>query len=490
MLIIASGASAGSVPLPQLQIKDRRVVDSNGSAVILRGVAVNQLGDYFQANPSVPSTHQLARRDFEQMANLGISSVRLIVSWSKLEPAPYVHDRAYLAQIKQAVQWAKENNIYVVLDMHQDAWGKHIYSFPDENCNWPLIPNIGWDGAPQWATFTDDRGRCMLVHRELSLAVMNAWQAFWHDREGIQQHLIDTWAWLAEEFKDEPAMAGYDILNEPGWGWNPVMDVRKHKPAFYRRAAAAIRKAEAGGLNKIIFFEPLSIWAAIPHERAVPFTQDPDIIYAPHIYIGSISIDVYLLHREIIPLHKGFEWAEAEAKEFNTTFWNGEWFPGAGDHAFRYAALEDQYQTGSARWQWRASCGDPHVLSGSWPDQSKVHTGENHDVMISRCGDASKPEGIEQGINPIDAIILARPYPRAFPFPATFRADPKAKILEMSGNAPSGNVPLLVWVPGKSRPEIESENIKDLSLEQVNSGWMLRGVPGPGAWKLLATGKD
>jgi endoglycosylceramidase len=453
-------------------------------------VAVNELGDYFSGNPAIPSTFPLERRDLERIASLGCSSVRLIVSWSRLEPQPGVYDRQYLEQIKQAVGWAKANGIYVILDMHQDAWGKYIASPPDQKCRWPLLPNIGWDGAPEWATFTDDRNRCMLVHRELSMAVMNSWQAFWENRDGLQDHLADTWAGLAAEFKNEPAVAGYDLLNEPGWGFNPVKDVNQYKPAFYRRCTGAIRKAEAGGLHKIIFFEPLSIWAAIPHEAPKPFTQDPDIIYAPHIYLGSISIDMFLFHREMIPLRKGFEWADGEAKTFGTTFWNGEWMPGPGDHAYRYAALEDEYQTGSARWQWKSSCGDPHAMSGYWPDQTKSPEGSVHSVVVVRCGDASQPEGIEEGINPIDAVVLARPYPRAFPSPATFQSDPKARALEMSGKALTGTAPLLVWVPGKGKPKVETENVRDISLEQVDGGWLLHGLPGPGAWKLFAQGGD
>ena len=245
---IASHAFAGGIPLPYLQVKDRKVVDANGSVVILRGVAVNELGDYFQANPKVNPTFPLERRDFEEIAALGSSSVRLIISWSRLEPSPGVHDQAYLNQIKQAVAWAKANGIYVVLDMHQDAWGKYIETPVDKKCPWPLLSNIGWDGAPEWATITDNRGRCMLVHRELSMAVMNSWQSFWHDRDGIQQHLIDTWAWVAAEFKNDPAVAGYDLLNEPGWGYNIAGDILRYKPAFYRRATEAIRKAESGGM--------------------------------------------------------------------------------------------------------------------------------------------------------------------------------------------------------------------------------------------------
>ena len=345
-IAMALAANSAFAALPYLQVKNRRVVDTHGSTVILRGLAVNGLGDYFQANPKIAPTFQLKEQDFQKMASLGINSVRLVLSWSLLEPSPGVHDQAYLEKIKQAVEWAKANGIYVVLDIHQDAWGKYIETPVDKKCPWPLLPNIGWDGAPEWATITDNRGRCMLVHRELSMAVMNSWQAFWHDRDHIQQHLIDTWAWLAGEFKNDPAVIGYDLLNEPGWGFNIEADIHKNKPAFYGRATQAIRKAENGGLDKIIFFEPMSIWSAVPRETPTPFTTDTNIIYAPHIYLGSISTDMFLFHREIIPLRKGLNGRTRNPRNTAPLFGTGSGCPGQRTMPFDMPRLRMRIKPG------------------------------------------------------------------------------------------------------------------------------------------------
>jgi endoglycosylceramidase len=475
--------------LPLLRVEDRRIVDESWSAVILRGVAVNQLGDYFEGVPEVPATVPLTRRDFEGIAALGLNSVRLIVHWSRLEPAAGIHDEEYLAQIREAVGWARDNNIYVILDMHQDAWGKYIASPADKNCPWPSSPNIGWDGAPEWATLTDGKSPCRLAQREIAPAVMQAWKSFWQNRDGTQDRLIETWAWLAEAFKDEPAVAGYDLLNEPNWGFNPASAVHKYKPEFYRRARAAIRRAEDPGRPKIIFFEPLAIWSALPGEAAVPFTDDPNIVYAPHIYLGAISADVVLFHRELIPIRKGFELARREAERFGTTFWNGEWMPGPGDHAWRYAAIEDEYQTGSARWLWKSACGDPHRLSGVWPDQTARFEGETRAVMIMSCADPDHPEGVELGLNPIDAEVLTRPYPRAFPAPAVFTSNPRTREFAITGAAERGGVPLAVWFPGEREPTVASEGIAGLNIEPVPGGFLVTGVPDAGAWSLaLSTG--
>ena len=41
-----------------------------------------------------------------------------------------VRRRPYVARVREAVRWAAEHDLYVVLDMHQDAWGKHIATPP------------------------------------------------------------------------------------------------------------------------------------------------------------------------------------------------------------------------------------------------------------------------------------------------------------------------------------------------------------------------
>ena len=97
--------------------------DQHGAQVLLRGVNVNQLGEYFQADPNLPPTVPLTKDDFHDIARLGFNSVRLIVSWSRLEPSPGAYNTAYVDQIRQAVRWAAAYDLYVVLDMHQDAYG-------------------------------------------------------------------------------------------------------------------------------------------------------------------------------------------------------------------------------------------------------------------------------------------------------------------------------------------------------------------------------
>src|SRR4051812_17533566 len=240
-LLAATPADARGRParMPALHAErgsDPAIVTSDGRQVLLRGVNVNQLGDYWQQNPSLPSTIPLTPADFAGIHALGMNVVRLIVHWSKLEPQRGVYDDAYIERIREAVRWARAEGVYVVLDMHQDAWGKYVASPHDETCAPGFTHQQGWDGAPQWATITDGLPTCRFQIREVAPAVGQAWQNFYADRDGIQTELVSTWAHLAQEFAADSTVAGYDLLNEPNPGYGPGAEDATTLGVYYNRA--------------------------------------------------------------------------------------------------------------------------------------------------------------------------------------------------------------------------------------------------------------
>ena len=121
-------------PLHATRGTNARILDDQGRQVLLRGVNVNSLGDYFQANPQYTTTVAVTDADWATMAAHGFDVVRLLVSWSRLEPTKGHLDPAYLAKIQAAVDAAARHGIYSVIDMHQDAWGKYVASPPGVVC--------------------------------------------------------------------------------------------------------------------------------------------------------------------------------------------------------------------------------------------------------------------------------------------------------------------------------------------------------------------
>lgn len=419
------------------------VRNDKGAQVLLRAVNVNQLGEYYQANPDLPPVVPLTEDDFRDIARLGFNSVRLLVTWSTLEPTPGAYDEEYVARIREAVGWAASYGLYVVLDMHQDAYGLAVNTPDDEVCPPGTKPNNGWDGAPAWATITDGKSTCTIGERELAPAVRQAWQHFWDNTEGIQDHLVETWGRLAEDFATDPTVAGYDLLNEPGFGFastNGTSDLG----AFYGRAIKAIRAGEkrAGGFDHIVFWEPNVLWSAAG-SAAVPapgFTQDRNLVFAPHIYAESLSAN---------SIPSGFASARDVAKKHGVTVWGGEWgfWPehpvDASDKIERYAAHEDKYGYGGAWWDWKQACGDPHVAHPPNGETSPVSGSLNR---------YSCPDQTELGIDPAFGDVLSRPAPRAVPGRITrLTSDGRTGAFDLSGVHLKGvkRCSLRVFVPAR-----------------------------------------
>ena len=437
-------AAAAAEPLPRLHATHGHgaaIRNRHGAQVLLRGVNVNQVGEYFQASPELAPTVPLAKDDFHDIARLGFNSVRLIVSWSALEPSPGDYDTAYVARIRQAVRWAASYGLYVVLDMHQDAYGIAVDTPIDETCA-TGSPNNGWDGAPAWATITDGASTCRPGERELAPAVMHAWQHFWDDTDGIQTHLVNTWGRLAADFARTRAVAGYDLLNEPGFGLDTAANSTTDLGRFYGRAIKAIRAGErrADGFHHIVFWEPSVLWSATGNTPvpAPGFTRDRNLVFAPHIYGESLSPNT-------IPF--GFAYAQAVARQHGVTVWGGEWgfWPEhpvqASEQIERYAAAEDAARYGGAWWDWKQACGNPHVVNQPGGEPAAV----SPSLVRFTC-----PDEVAQPIDPAFGDVLSRPVPRAVPGRITrLTSDGRTGKLDLSGTygGRTGRCALRVFVP-------------------------------------------
>jgi endoglycosylceramidase len=431
------------------------IVDAGGREVTLRGVDVNSLGDYYQDDPQLPPVVPVTGADWDQMAAHGFDVVRLLVSWSSLEPRPGHIDRAYLARVKRTVRDAARRGIYSIVDMHQDAWGKYIATPPGATCPPGRSPAIGWDGAPRWATITDGASTCSGASREDSPAVIAAWDSFYADREQIMTHLVDVWQVLGRAFAREPAVAGFDLLNEPNHGSRPDFLVRL--ATFYGRAIAAIRAGERAGhgMPHIAFFEPTVLASAV----APGFTTDTDIVFAPHNYGDSIVP---------IPLETFFDFFQSQATSYGTPLFIGEygWFSDPPAHRAaleRYAAKEDALLTaGDAWWQWRQACGDPHSIGhpGGTPAPVLIHFQRNG------C-----PGDHDLGVVP-EWSCTWRAYPRAVPGRLTQRMSACDGPLDLAGSTSAAGT-ALVWYPGTARPRVTGDGVNAVALTQVPGGWQV-----------------
>ncbi|HEX8086667.1 MAG TPA: cellulase family glycosylhydrolase [Solirubrobacteraceae bacterium] len=466
LLLALLAAPAGAAP-PRLTVEpgdDAAIVDDDGRQVLLRGLNVNQLGDYYQADPALPTTMPLTERDFEQIAALGFNVIRLVMSWSAFQPERAAFDETYVARVREAVRWAARHDLYVVLDMHQDAWGKHIATPPGYQCEPGLGPAVGWDGAPQWATLTDGLTTCRANDtRELSAAVAQAFESFYADREGIQTELVTTWGRIAKAFADEPNVIGYDLLNEPHPGFKVGFNQAAPLGRYYARAIEAIRAAEPNE-KRIIFFEPSVLWSGFGNDTTPPpgFTEDPLIVFAPHLYSESISVD-----QGATSIEQGFENAARAAAAYGAPLWSGEWGwfgepEDARPRLERYLAQEDSRRLGGAWWVWKQACGDPHVVG---------YPGASGSLNPNECP-SGRPLGVVTGYTD----LLRRAYPRFAPGRLSqLQSDWKSGKWSLRGSAGDAkSCRVEVWVPDRE-PSLAAENVGDLRVERRPGGWLASG---------------
>ena len=209
-----SNLSNSNDPLKNgISVSGTRFIDSYGRQVVFSGInKVNK-------DPQKNYLDNDSGETFNQFRKWGLNCVRLGVIWAAVEPEPGKYNEKYLDKLEEQVNRAVQNGIYVLLDMHQDLFGASTEDGKD---------SMG-DGAPQWATLTENlphvKGAIWSDAYLISPAVQKAFDNFWanspaSDKIGIQDHYASMWKQVAERFAGNTGVIGYDIMNEPFNGTN------------------------------------------------------------------------------------------------------------------------------------------------------------------------------------------------------------------------------------------------------------------------------
>lgn len=350
---------AGPPPPPR-----RFVTDAQGRALLFHGINVaGRAKDDPLRDPHIDAAGiaHLAR-------DWGFDFVRLLIFWDALEPMPGVIDTAYLDRVETLVAMFEAEHVAVMLDMHQDVYAHRFCC----------------DGAPDWAIRDD--GEAFALQSTWSLnylqpAVERAFDNFW-DASGpdadLQMHYGDAWAAVAERFRGNPAVVGYDLMNEPSSGslFDPVEALTRYTPPgggtsrqfdemlfapFYQRMIDRIRIADPDGW---IFYEPRFAAPANGSPSFLPVLADPrsgapHVVYAPHLYSTTLEAS----HVYDASDHTITEWERQRVVdlarqdcpgvigEFGLAFSQ----MGATDFASEVLAMADRQLLSWAYWTWDPS---------------------------------------------------------------------------------------------------------------------------------------
>ena len=239
--------------------------------------------------------------DFAQMRALGFNVVRLVLDWSQLEPTAGTYSTTYLNRVAQVVGWARQQGIYVILDMHQDQYSRYIVPAAKGTAPSGCSPSGGGDGAPGWAVQADGKPACALFGiDELNPAESASFYNFWQNSTvtaprgqapgtGLQDHYIGALAALARRFQNSTAVLGYELMNEPQPGTlssppaaNGYQASSQDLYPFYRRAIEALTGVR-DGLPTCPATEPTSLTNACAYPQLASVSRQ-QIFFEPLAY--------------------------------------------------------------------------------------------------------------------------------------------------------------------------------------------------------------
>jgi endoglycosylceramidase len=466
------------------------IADDRGRMVLLHGAIAQGLIDFWSsANPALDDpppfypidpaaydgkcpdnsdyvpTPPLCQADLAQMAAFGFNSLRLPLSWSLLEPQRGKFNQLYIDRIAQVVDWARAAGLYVIIDMHQNAYSR----FVGRVASHPL-PGGGpvllryYTGAPAWATITDGfPPETYLNHREINPAVLEAFSNFWYDRSGIQDEYIAAIATLAKRFKDDSTVIGYSPFNEPLPGWNlpPGFEDLLLFP-FYRRVIDAITGVGDGlpcwtgtympsicgyrdfGIHDVhhLFFLEAGLLREVtdfPTHLGLPVSSYQNLVLSLHAYTHEYTFDTFANQS---PDNATYPWggydqsyalAQPEAKAIRAAIFVSEFGFPPGDVGNRVIASQllemEKHRIGFAFWTWKEN-GSSNWSMFKGPDPSQ------------------KPEPPNGCLSVALERLLARVYPLASADPGLmYHYDPSSGAFSLVAQGKSGDPATLVYIP-------------------------------------------
>lgn len=236
----------------------------------------------------------VTREDIEFIHSCGANTIRIPFNYRIFTDEDYMgltHDQNGFEMIDRVVGWCRDLGMFVVLDMH-DAPGGQTGDNIDDSYGYPWLM----------------------------------------ESQKSQDEFCQIWKNIADHYKNEPAVLGYELLNEP---IATYFDADKLNPVLqelYKRATAAIR--EVDGNHIIILGAPQ--WNT-NFSALTDWQFDDKIMFTCHRYGGEAteeSIQSYIdfQHKTNLPMymgeigHNSREWQEAfasilEKNNIGYTFW-------------------------------------------------------------------------------------------------------------------------------------------------------------------------
>jgi aryl-phospho-beta-D-glucosidase BglC (GH1 family) len=268
ILLIFNVSTKCKCSLSYLKVKDKNIVDENNRIINLKGVNLGGwllIEGYILGIPNFPEKiirkkieekigkeksdiffekyrkYFIQEKDIKIIKNLGFNCVRVPFNYKLFEDDKNIfkYKEEGFKYIDKLIKWCNKYDIYIILDLHAAPGSQN----PDFH--------------------SDSDGNSNLWNKKI-----------YRDR------VISLWKKIAERYKKEKTIVGYDLLNEPvTFKFNLLNQL-------YRDITKAIREVDK---NHIIFVEG-NFWASDFETIPPPF--DKNLVYNFHFYYPWLPVKI------------------------------------------------------------------------------------------------------------------------------------------------------------------------------------------------------
>lgn len=211
-----------------ITVQGTNFVDGYGRQVTFRGFNISAESKLNENNVLPFANTSDAKQSAIAMKTLtGANSIRFLITWAGIEPAPGYIDQTYLQKVTAQIQQFIHQGFQVYVDFHQDLFSRYLFN---EN-SW-----YTGDGAPNWiiaaGTYpVENCGVCVTWSQNATQnpPIQSAYSDFWHNRTlstsigniGMQDEFLKAagQALTYIKYKLSPnefnAILGVDPFNEP-----------------------------------------------------------------------------------------------------------------------------------------------------------------------------------------------------------------------------------------------------------------------------------
>lgn len=231
----------------------------------------------------------ITEKDIKYISDNDFNALRVPLHYRDFSPNFMEFSTEGFELLDSLIDWGNRYNVYLILDMHAAPGAQNTSDFSDSEIN---------GDSELFTSYTNQR---------------------W---------LASTWKHIANYYKSEPVIAGFDLLNEPA---RPGVATTLRN--IYEQCIDSIRAVDQ---NHMVIIE--GNWYGNDHTGLFP-PFDPNIVYSFHHYVGGINdtMTMYNQYRNGIAL------------QYNVPLWVGEF----GENSNTWAnGIKEFFNRNDIGWSW------------------------------------------------------------------------------------------------------------------------------------------